>query len=187
MVVGMPAALHRRLRFSIAYTAPIQPCRWPSPNTAPAPVPASTQSQPDSASAAGYNQPFPSREFAKPTGGVGLCSVCVAQLFVEHCALEHDRFFDHARHEGDTLGQNDKGLITRDRSNHKRQLLFLPGQLERAVAKLGQYAGPVYFRSHLDRPHDCVDPHDCLFKHRRADALITVYRREPWCRWSSTD
>ena len=36
--------------------------------------------------------------------------------------------------------------------------------MERADAKLGQFAGPVHLRSHLDRSLDCVEPHHRLLK-----------------------
>ena len=141
-----------------------------------------------SASAAGHDQPLPSRKFAKQIGGNRLCSVCVAELSVEHRAVEHDRFFHHHTPRRRHAGPKRQGPDHPRSPNVQRQLLLLPGQLERSVAQLGQHAGAVYFRSYLDRPHHALRQYDRVFKSRRTHAVGKRRANwHAWCRWCSMD
>ena len=55
-------------------------------------------------------------------------------------------FSSSGRNEGDTQGQNDKGLITARPANQERQLLFLSSELERSKPRLGQPKSAAHFR-----------------------------------------
>ena len=126
-------------------------------------------------------------EFAKPIGGIGLRSICSTELPLATALWNMTDFSITTRHEGDTLGQNDKGLITRDRQTYKDSYYFYQANWN-GPSRTWANTPVLYISDHTwtDRTTSSVSmTGDSNRVHPRCGK--TAYSLAPWCRWCSAN